>query len=70
MIIPIEDADEAIEGIEKDQDEQIREYGAVRYCLMLLGVEHKLEGNNIVIERYWEPLCEVFIPAMGTLGPH
>ena len=68
MIIPIEDAEEDIEGIEEDQDEQIREYGAVRFCLMLLGVEHKLEGNNIVIERYWEPLCEVFIPGHGHTG--
>ena len=70
MIIPIEDAEEDIEGIEEDQDEQIREYGAVRYCLMLLGVEHKLEGNNIVIERYWEPLCEVFISGHGHTGTH
>ena len=38
---------------------KIKEYGVVRYSLMSLGLQHKLENDNIVIERYWEPLCEI-----------
>ena len=31
----------------------------VRYSLMSLGLQHKLENDKVVIERYWEPLCEL-----------
>ena len=38
----------------------------VRYSLMSLGLQHKLENDNIVIESYWEPLCELFDTENGS----
>ena len=59
LIIPLNQSEEAVEGLNQEHMSKIKEYGVVRYSLMSLGLQHKLENDNIVIERYWEPLCEI-----------
>ena len=59
-------SEDAIEGINQEHMSNIEEYGVVRYSLMSLGLQHKLENDNIVIESYWEPLCELFDTENGS----
>ena len=59
LIIPLKQSEEAVEGLNQEHMNKIKEYGVVRYSLMSLGLQHKLENDKVVIERYWEPLCEL-----------
>tara|TARA_B100001115_G_scaffold184632_1_gene187972 strand:+ start:7560 stop:11483 length:3924 start_codon:yes stop_codon:yes gene_type:complete len=60
LLIPISRETVKIQGLNSHQEILLEKYGLERFALMSLGVEHRIEGNDLVVETCWEPIAEIF----------